>query len=165
MRFLYITWHTPFLSTYFSPCGDCWLWDEQGGGLLSVRSLPGQLPRHNRPLHPLQRLPSSWSSSSVHYKEELQHLSLALAAFSVHPVRISRNLESHDNMEHQMGRMSFPSTAAGNTGGCIESMWSCLFGVRSRSDLRLQNGRQLNQLADVWISRSNENWSFKAFLD
>lgn len=103
----------PWLQPISAPCAGCWLRDEQGGGLLSVCSLPGQLPRPTQPpLHPLRLLSSSWGSSSrnqqqqrrqqrVHYKEELQHLSLALAAFSVHPVRISRNLESYDNMEHQ----------------------------------------------------------------
>lgn len=105
MGFLYVTCHAPLYLTYFSSCGDCWLWDVQGGGLLSVRSHPGQLPPTQPPLHPFQLLSSSWSSSSssVHYREEQQHLSLALAAFFVHPVRISRNLESCDNMEYQMG--------------------------------------------------------------
>lgn len=101
---------------------------------------------------------------SAHNKEELQHLSLALAAFTVHPVRISRNLEPCDNKEHQMGPMSFPSTAAGNTRGCIEGMWSCLVEITSRSDLTLYNRLQPELLAHLRISWSTENEWFRSFL-
>lgn len=89
------------------------------------------------PLHPLKprSLPAE-APAAAECSLQGRAATSFTAAFSVHPVRISKNLESYDNMEHQM-RMSFPSTAAGDTGGCIESMWSCLVEIRSRSNLKM----------------------------
>lgn len=98
---------------------------------------------------------------SGHYKEEQQHLSLALTAFSVHPVRISRNMESYNNMEHHIGWMSFPSAAVGNTGGCKESMWSCLVEIRNLT-LTLKmiyNWKQLADQQDMYRIQNRIYWN------
>lgn len=73
---------------------------------VEVRSLPGQLPWQTQP--PPQTSLFQLKQQSEHFKEDLRHLSQALTVFSVHPVRIYRNLELYNNMEHQAGRMSFP---------------------------------------------------------
>lgn len=94
----------------------------------------------------------------VHYKEKQQHLPLALAAFAAHPDRISRKMESCNNMVHHIGWKSFPS-AVDNTGGCKESMWS-LFGWNNKPDLRFKIVDNLKQLADRHERYRIHNWIF-----
>lgn len=100
MGFLYIMYHThACISPIFSLYRDCWLrdaWKLRVGALTSWTAALSNTTTLNPPKSSLIQLKQQqwW----VHYKGDLKHVSLAPTVLLVHPVRISRNQESYNNM-------------------------------------------------------------------